>query len=115
MFPSLHAHLVPYNVLSFVDFYMGICYHNEVFLKLKTIAYNCRQECRRGGRGGQAPLLPFSKRGKGQECPFNGALHFLTTVNSILWQPRILPLSWIIFALALVIPKYAKESIIYII
>ena len=39
--------------------------------------FTLTQECQRGGSGGQAPLLPFSTRARGQECPFNGTIYFV--------------------------------------
>ena len=34
-----------------------------------------------GGAGRQAPLLPFSKRGKGARVPFNGTIYVFNNVQ----------------------------------
>ena len=39
------------------------------------------QERRRGGTGGQAPLLPFLRGVRGQECPFNETIYFFNNVQ----------------------------------
>ena len=69
----------------------------------------------RGARGRQVPILPLPKRGiGGKSVLFMEQYISLTTLNLIVRKPCIKPLSGIIIAAWMVIPKYARESMIYI-